>query len=169
MGVDLTGMTPQGATPEPRWGGEDPWIKKNGSDSQFEMNPQIKEEYDDFMRSKIEWQDANDGAYFRNNVWSWRPLWHFVTSMCGDILTDKDIERGNYNDGHKISKTKAKRIATRLRKMLKNGDIASYESAYARHNEGLEETDWNKNYPFSIQNVREFERFCANSGGFEIW
>ena len=28
--------------------------------------------------------------------------------------------------------------------------------------------DWDKSYPFSEDNVREFANFCANSGGFRI-
>ena len=28
--------------------------------------------------------------------------------------------------------------------------------------------DWEKSYPFSEDNVREFANFCANSGGFTI-
>ena len=28
--------------------------------------------------------------------------------------------------------------------------------------------DWEKSYPFSEDNVRQFANFCANSGGFTI-
>jgi predicted methyltransferase len=73
------------------------------------------------------------------------------------------------NDGHTISKTKSKRIAGRLRKYLKDGNVEAYESWYTRKISQLKEDDWNKSYPFSIDNVREFERFCENSGGFQIW
>jgi hypothetical protein len=120
------------------------------------------------MKTKWEWQDANEGAYFRNNVWYWRPLWNFVTGCCNDILTEKDIESGYMNDGHKICKTKAKRIAGRLRKFFDDGSVAAYESWYARSISKLPEDDWNKSYPFSEENVRQFANFCANSGGFRI-
>ena len=169
MGFDLTGLNPQADTPQPTWTKGDPFINKVGTEHQYEIDPQIKEEYDDFMKSKMEWQDANEGAYFRNNVWFWRPLWNFVTGCCDDILTEKDVEQGYFNDGHKISKTKAKRIASRLRRFFKDGSVASYETWYSRRISQLKEDDWNKNYPFSIQNVRDFERFCEHSGGFEIW
>tara|TARA_Y100000034_G_C6675309_1_gene296658 strand:+ start:46 stop:555 length:510 start_codon:yes stop_codon:yes gene_type:complete len=168
MGFDLHGLSPQGDTPQPVWTKKDPFIKVKGTEHQYEVDPQIKEEYDDYMRTKIDWQDKNEGAYFRNNVWYWRPLWNFVSKACNDILTDKDIESGYMNDGHRISKTKAKRIASRLRKYLRDGYVDSYESWYARSLSKLPEDDWNKNYPFSIQNIRDFERFCEKSGGFEI-
>ena len=167
MGFDLYGMNPQSDTPEPKWIKEDPYIEVEKG--KYELDPQIKEEHDNYIKDKIAWQEATDGSYFRNNVWFWRPLWNFVTGCCNDILTEKDVKSGYVNDGHRISKTKAKRIATRLRKFFKDGSVASYETWYARQISELKEDDWNKNYPFSIQNVRDFERFCENSGGFEIW
>ena len=167
MGFDLTGLNPQASTPQPKWNGDDPMIKTG--ENSWKVDPQIKEEYDDYMKSRWEWNDATEGAYFRNNVWFWRPLWIFVTGCCGDILSEKDIESGYMNDGHKICKTKAKKIASRLRKFFKDGSVAAYESWYSRRTSELKDDDWNKNYPFSIQNVREFERFCEHCGGFEIW
>ena len=168
MGFDLMGMNPEGSTPQPVWTKGDPMVKVKGTDHQYEIDPQVKEEYDNYMKDKWAWQEENEGAYFRNNVWFWRPLWNFIGGCCDDILTENDIESGYMNDGHRISKTKAKLIARRLRKFFKDGSVASYESWYARQISQLDEKDWNKNYPFSIQNVKEFERFCENSGGFRI-
>ena len=34
--------------------------------------------------------------------------------------------------------------------------------------EELDEKDFNKHYPFDIENVKEFAEFCIDSGGFEI-
>ena len=167
MGFDLHGMNPQSDTPQPTWEGGDPMVKVGKHE--YAVDPQIKEEYDDYMKSKWEWKDSTDGAYFRNNVWFWRPLWNFVTGCCADILTENDISSGYMNDGHRISKTKSKRIARRLRKFLSDGSVDAYETWYTRKIGELGKDDWNKNYPFSIQNGKEFERFCENSGGFEIW
>ena len=150
MGFDLSGMNPNLTRPEPEL-------------------PPFPERTDKDWEKYHDWQEENCGTYFRNNVWWWRPLWNFVTGICDDILTEKDIEQGNYNDGHKISKTKAKKIAVRLRKMLRDGHVELTEAKYKQEQVQLSEDNWNKNYPFSIQNVIEFERFCENSGGFEIW
>ena len=76
---------------------------------------------------------------------------------------------GTFNDGHRISKTKTKRIASKLRKLLKSGDVDAYKVLYDRHQSQLPEDSWDKSYPFNVDNVREFERFCDKSGGFEIW
>tara|TARA_Y100001938_G_C7990502_1_gene379231 strand:- start:127 stop:630 length:504 start_codon:yes stop_codon:yes gene_type:complete len=166
MGFDLYGMNPQAEQPKPKWEKGDPVIKVD-KDKHI-IDPQIKEEYDDYVKSKIEWEDSNEGAYFRNSAWGWRPLWHFVSQACEDILTEKDIERGNYNDGYRISKTKSKRIAKRLRKLIKNGEVSAYEHMYKTHINNLSEKDINRNYPFTLNNVKRFERFCEHSGGFEI-
>ena len=141
MGFDLHGMNPQANTPKPTWDKGDPFIADGDATI---VNPQLKEEYDDFIKSKWEWQEANDGAYFRNNVWFWRPLWNFVTGCCGDILSEKDIEQGYYNDGHKIGKLKAKRVAGRLRKMLEGGHVELVEAKYKQEQEQLSDDDWDK-------------------------
>ena len=149
MGFDLSGMNPNMSSPEPHL-------------------PPFTERTDADWKKYSEWQDDNCGVYFRNNVWSWRPLWSFVSSVCESILTEKDIESGSYNDGHGISKTKANRIASRLFKLIRNGDVKAYESAYRKHLDSLNKDNWDKSYPFSENNVREFANFCLNSGGFTI-
>jgi len=169
MGFDLYGMNPQADTPCPEWTKGEPFRKVEGEDKKYEVIPELKKEYDKYMKAKWKWQEENDGAYFRNNVWFWRPLWNFISGCCADILTEKDIESGYMNDGHRISNTKAKRIASRLRKFFKDGSVDAYESWYSRKISELDEKDWNKNYPFSLQNARDFEKFCEHSGGFEIW
>ena len=130
--------------------------------------PPFPERTDKDWEKYHDWQEENCGTYFRNNVWWWRPLWHFVSSTCESILTEKDIESGSYNDGHSISKTKADRIARRLFKMIRNGDVKAYESAYKEHLDSLNKDNWDKSYPFSEDNVRQFANFCLNSGGFRI-
>ena len=150
MGFDLSGMNPNMTRPQPKL-------------------PPFPERTDKHWAEYHEWQDENCGVYFRNNVWSWRPLWHYVSSVCGNILTDKDIGSGTYNDGHRICKTKANRIASRLFKLIRMGNVKAYESAYRKHQQSLSEDDWDRSYPFSEDNVRQFANFCLNSGGFEIW
>ncbi len=121
MGFDLHGLQPQENTKKPEILIEHPtgWL--------IEDEAIQKEWYNAYEK----WKNENSGIYFRSNVWWWRPLWMYVCSSCEDILTDKDITRGTYNDGHKISKTKSKKIAARLRKLIKNSDV----KIYAAHHE----------------------------------
>ena len=122
MGFDLSGMNPNMTTPQPDL-------------------PPMMERTSKHWAEYHEWQDENCGVYFRNNVWWWRPLWHFVTGICDDILTEKDMESGSYNDGHKISKTKAGKIAKRLHSMIEDGRVKEYEDGYKKHLDSLEQMD----------------------------
>jgi len=200
MGFDLHGLKPQENTKKPEilikypsgWEIEDETIKK------------------EWYNAIDKWENENPGIYFRNNVWYWRPLWAFVCNNCSDILTIKDMEKGSYNDGYKISKTKSKKIAARLRRLLREQEVQlqykEFEEERQRgveHNKKIEDlvsalkervkeqhgdiipanypephkTDWdnlqsqrnwNANYPFEVQNVKEFAEFCEQSGGFII-
>jgi len=149
MGFDLHGMNPNLVRPAPKLP---------------PMPERTKKDWEKYH----EWEDENCGTYFRNNVWFWRPLWSYVASVCWNILSDKDIEKGSWNDGHKISKTKAKRIASRLRRLIREGHVASVEAKYKNEQDKLPDGDWDKAYPFNEENVRQFSNFCENSGGFEI-
>ena len=142
MGFDLYGMKPEGSTPKPAWTKGDPYIDSD-KEGVMMVDPQIKEEYDHFMKEKWKWNDENPGAYFRSNVWHWRPLWTFVCRVCDDILTEKDVEAGSYNDGHRIGKTKAKKIARKLRHLLKSRQVQAYDSIYKRELDKLDDKDWN--------------------------
>ena len=144
------------------------------------------------------WQENTPGAYFRNNVWWWRPLWNYISFMCNDILTEEDIDEGCGNNGQKICKTKAKKMAARLRRLDKQGHTKKYE---LERNESLDKIKMEKcdlcngtgfrkdfyvkgecngcdgngkkqpfiaSYQFDAENVRNFAHFCEKSGGFEI-
>lgn len=116
MGFDLYGLSPKNpdnlVSPEMNWG-----------------NPSITEEdKKEHFKAVDKYQEAVPGNYFRANVWWWRPLWDFTANNCDDILTSKDIEAGSVNDMHKISKTKANKIAKRLKETLKDGTADSYET-----------------------------------------
>ena len=122
MGFDLSGMNPNFTTPEPTL-------------------PPMAERTDKDWKRYADWQEENSGVYFRNNVWWWRPLWMFVSESCSDILTDKDIEGGSWNDGHKISKTKAGKIAKKLHSMIEGGRVKEYEDGYKKDLASLEQVE----------------------------
>ena len=120
MGFDLYGLNPEGNIPKP--------VITDWED---------KKQTDDFLK----YQDETPGSYFRTNVWFWRPLWQYVSVVCEDILTEKDMEKGEYNDGHRISKTKANRIASRLKKLDKDGSTMKYELGYKEYLTSLPEEE----------------------------
>ena len=116
MGFDLYGLNPKGDIPKP--------VITNWQDEEQ-------------TKAYFAYQDNTPGSYFRTNVWFWRPLWQYVTVTCDDILTEKDIESGEFNDGHRISKTKANRIASRLKKLDKDGSTMKYELGYKEYLKSL--------------------------------
>tara|TARA_R100001129_G_scaffold31025_1_gene20556 strand:+ start:2697 stop:3080 length:384 start_codon:yes stop_codon:yes gene_type:complete len=125
-----------------------------------------------FDLNSIKPKDPNND-YFRNSVWSWRPLWNFVAENCDNILTYRDVKMGSYNDGYKISKSKAIKIANKLDELVNSGEVAQYARDYEKAEEGSVVDENGETlpikYPFSVDNVLDFSRFCRNSGGFEIF
>ena len=120
MGFDLYGVNPKNnhnlVKPEFDWTNKD-------------MSEKDKADY--FKKVDL-YEQKVIGDYFRANVWWWRPIWSFVSQHCDDILTEEDIQKGSYNDAHLISKTKAKKIASRIRKLSKDGTIKKTQSWYER-------------------------------------
>ena len=123
---------------------------------------------DKYFDEMGQYEEDNPGYYFRNNVWWWRPLWGFVCDEFPDLLDDNDVERGEYNEGHEITEDKAMKIGIGLTAMLESGEIKEYADSHREYVEQLDDDDFNKHYPFDVENVREFAEFCLESGGFAI-
>ena len=202
MGFDLSGVNPKmNMKPE-----ELPVYSKY-SEMNFKEKWETLEKDDklskQYWKEYEKYQEANPGVYFRNNVWWWRPLWQFVCERFDDILTEQDMERGCYNDGHEITVDKAMDIGVELTAMLESGRIQEYSDRHKAELDALEQLecdicdgtgnrqeppktgagdvscngcsgtglkdDLAKSYPFDVENVREFAKFCLESVGFEIW
>ena len=123
------------------------------------------------------------GKYFYNNVWHWSPLWDYIASEFSDIVTERDITLGGSNSGHRISRTKATGIGTRLHSLLLTGKTQAYAKRLRRTSLARSKAPHLVNVrkvasalgvtagppEFSAENAREFADFCVASGGFEIW
>ena len=116
MGFDLYGNNPNavGVRPEIDW-------TKDPSDAEAEK----------FFKDLDKFEADNPGAYFRNNVWFWRPLWHFICDVVAPkLLTKEDKTRGEYNDGHFITAIKAIYIADRISELDEQGVLDEYQLKY---------------------------------------
>ena len=111
---------------------------------------------------------SKKGEYFRANVWWWRPLWGFVCDNCDDILNQKDIEEGSWNNMFEIIDRKANKIADRIYDLDKKGEIEKYEEEYKKKIDSLDYGAFERHYPFERDFVMKFATFCEESGGFEI-
>ena len=101
---------------------------------------------------------GNNKNYFRNSIWYWPKLWYVICDTCDDILTEEDIENGQYNEGHFISEDKSKRISDRLEIVLEE-----YKKDLQELEDAVEDP-----LPFKVDNFKNFIAFCKKSGGFSI-
>jgi hypothetical protein len=71
--------------------------------------------------------NSNDGEYFGNNVWWWRPLWYYVEYYCGEILTPQQIKGGHHNVGQIVFDWQAELLGNRLLQLIKEGSTKAVE------------------------------------------
>ena len=128
MGFDLYGISPKQNEIKPEI-----LSKFQNKDGFVQWDKMSQNDRDIYFEVSNKHKEQNPGLYFRNTVWEWRPLWQYVTVSCDDILTEKDMEEGEHNSGHVISKTKANRIASRLKRADKKGEIMKYELKYKEY------------------------------------
>ncbi len=122
MGFDVYGLNPQ----EHSSLSEDA-IKFQDKDGWAMFDKMDDKDKEAYFNAQDKYREENPGYYFRNNVWWWRPLWEFVCTSCDDFLTHKDMDKGGYNDGKKISKTKSLKISKRLSKLIADGTVDMLE------------------------------------------
>ena len=128
MGFDIYGINPKMNEIPPAVLSK--FHDENGFNNWAEMTTEDKEIY--YEADGLN-KELNPGEYFRANVWFWRPIWNFVCASCDDFLSNKDMDAGCSNSGDRICKTKANRIASRLRSLDKQGIIQTWEDEMMIH------------------------------------
>lgn len=83
------------------------------------------------------WQEQ-EGTYFRNNVWWWRPLADYVIEHTG-CVDEKDKSSWHTNDGHRVSEAEANAIADQLEHLMKTGHTETFANDYEKERKELEE------------------------------
>ena len=120
MGFDLYGIEPKENMKEPAI------LKKNI----FKMRSDKQKEK--YWNARDLYNEKNPGIYFRNNVWWWRPLWDYVCEVCYQVMTDEDVQAGQYNDGVDISKETSIKMYKILETLLDAGEVKKKEEAYKK-------------------------------------
>jgi hypothetical protein len=78
---------------------------------------------------------SDRGAYFRNNVWWWHPLWQYCETVATDIIPDGNP--GHSNSGWGLNEAGANALAERLELALRSG----HTHRRRRHRYSLPSTD----------------------------
>ena len=193
MGMDVYGRNPKQNKPLSEFPTYEKWNK-----IPYGKRDKIKweEEQEQFYTEMQNYEDVNVGAYFRNNCWWWRPLWNYCKTIAPDLINDELFDSGHGNSGAGLNDEDAKELGQRLLWEINNGHTIQYQASYQQYLDDLPDdvctfcngnnrgknkmkdctrcngtgksTNFNKHYPFDIDNVKAFAEFCIQSGGFEI-
>ena len=125
MGFDLSGLNPKN--------------KKYKSPS----NDLYEKDQDKFFE-ELEKYQSQKGTYFRNNVWWWRPLAHYVLEYT-KVIDEDQKECWSYNDHCIIQEEEATQIAKQLKYLINSGhtkkfarDWEARRKKIEKHNEQVE-------------------------------
>ena len=112
-----------------------------------------RKETDKYFEEKGKYQEEVVGDYFRNNVWWWRPLAHYVIEYTG-CIDKNDIRAWSENGGHEVDDQTAKQIHNQLQVLIESGHTKKFEADYEKerlkaekHNDKVE---------------KELEKFCKS-------
>ena len=160
MGMDVYGLNPELKSEKP----------------EIDWNDSTEEQRDQYFEAINVFESENPGYYFRNNVWWWRPLWHYTCNVCESVMTVEDIQKGEYNEGYEYSPELTAKMVELLEIDIANNGHHLYEKEHleqqkeAKKQEESGEIDkaWVCSYPFDPENVEEFVKFMKHSGGFQI-
>ena len=156
----------------------------------------IDTQSDNYWKERDEYENANKGIYFRNNCWWWRPLWNYCYYVADDIISEEIYHSGHHNSGSGLNSKDAEWLGERLLDELSEGNTIEYQARYQQYLDDMPDDDclicnnnnhghnkkkdcnrcdstgkrpnFNKSYPFDVDNVKDFAEFCIESGGFEI-
>ena len=160
---------------------------------ELDADEKLKEQY---WKEWDEYEKVNVGHYFRNNCWWWRPLWNYCYYIADDLISEELHESGHSNSGAGLDDKGAKLLGNRLLEEINNGKTIEYQAQYQQYLDDLpgivcefcngnnrgnskrkdctrcsgtgKRENFNKHYPFDVDNVKEFAEFCLESGGFRI-
>ena len=140
MGFDLSGVNPKMNMKQedfPVYHKHDK-MKFKEKWKALDKDEKLREQY---WKELDEYQEANPGIYFRNNVWWWRPLWQYVCERFPEIITVEDAVSGCSNSGHLIDDEKAMKIGLGLTAKLLDGSVKAYADKYKIEIDELEQVE----------------------------
>ena len=128
----------------------------------------------------------NSKAYFRANVWSWRPIHAVIAEVASDFIPEKTLHAMSFNDGAGLeSEEDCKKLAFRISAWLErniNGKhidppVTSLEQSVLEFiNKNLSDevvstspsSSSSIEYYVSDDHLKEFVEFLNICGGFKV-
>jgi hypothetical protein len=125
--------------------------------------------------------DAEEGKYFRSNIWSWRPIHALVEVLCADLLDEEMIRQLGYNDGagpHDQATCDA--IASRFELWMEHhtegitldSDLrVTPEGRFVSEEELIANVDRETVSPYEVSDnhLKEWITFLCHCGGFQVF
>ncbi len=75
------------------------------------------------------------GAYFRNNVWYWHPLWTYCCAVAPELTTA--VKHGHLNDGDGLDEARSVSLAAVLLAEVESGRTRAYEQRFEAERRAL--------------------------------
>jgi len=123
---------------------------------------------------------GNESAYFRANIWSWRPIHAIITEVASDLIPEKVLHGMQFNDGAGLtSDADCKKLASRIsawmehnvegKKMEVNSDSPDLKMAKMLESAfGADNISPNLSYEVDDEHLKEFVEFLNICDGFKV-
>lgn len=130
----------------------------------------------------------NKNAYFRANIWSWRPIHSIITEVASDFIPPEVLRSMSANVGGGLkSGADCKKLASRIQLWMEhnanglefpagsnssdNEVIAALESLIKAMGQDVkvDKASLNPVYSVDDSHLKEFVEFLNTCGGFEVW
>ena len=167
MGMDIHGINPKMNKSKDQYNIYLKWKDIYWNVKENEKKEEWEKEKETFHLQMNKYETDNKGVYFRNNCWSWRPLWDYCREIAPDLISRELWNSGHHNDGAGLDADDSKKLGNRLMEYIADGRTMKYQEDYRKAQKNSDD-GFASGYPFDVDNVEEFALFCIESGGFEI-
>ena len=94
-------------------------------------------------------------------------MWNYCYWIAEDIISEELWDSGHTNSGAGLDAKDSVKLGERVLDSIADGTCLKYQADYLQHMEDSDD-EYAKSYPFDVDNVKDFAKFCIESGGFEI-
>lgn len=78
---------------------------------------------------------SEEGQYFHNNLWYWRPLWHYCEYISPNVTSK--VKYAQSNDGDGLDELDTSVLANDIKKSIEDGTIDIWAKDYLEYQNSL--------------------------------